>query len=189
MSTAPPKPSTPKERAEALAEARITASAVIDRLEIELKIETDGELASLAGVSKATVSTWRSRNSIPFELIVYLSLSGIVDLDYVLTGRGRLSGFLEPSESINDPELQREIFAAALAAALPIKATLDDVQRASEFIVERKKFLENFVVRTHKSDRSGLFSGKYIKHIREVIHDLTEKRLPPPKKPRQKAVK
>jgi len=112
-----------------------------------------------------------------------------IESPYVLTGRGRLSGFLEPSESVNDPELQREILAAALAAALPIKATLDDVQRASEFIIERKKFFEDFVVQTHKSDRTGLYSGKYIKHIQSVIQDLTEKRLQPLKKPRRKAAK
>jgi transcriptional regulator with XRE-family HTH domain len=166
MSTKGVPPSTPKQRRDALAKANITAADVLNALQIELGLETDQELAKLAGVSKATVSTWRSRNSIPYELVVFLSLQGLVDLNYVLTHRGRLSGFLDPSESLDDPDLVRTVEELALAETVPIKNEPADIERAAADLIRRRKTLLEFVKKSH---RNWQLRGPYIPFIVDVL--------------------
>lgn len=74
------------ERAETLARADVTANAVLDRVALELGLKQDVQLARLFGASKTTVSTWRSRNRIPFEELVYLHLTRRIDLMFFIFG-------------------------------------------------------------------------------------------------------
>ncbi len=161
--------STPAERRAALMAADVTADSVLNALQIELGIETDQELAEFAGVSKATVSTWRSRNSIPFEFVVFLSLSGLIDLNYVLTRRGRLSGFLRPSETLDDPTLLRELEEVALAEVAPVVLDKADIARAASDLVDRRQFYLEFLQQHHASDRSGILAGRYVSFAVDLL--------------------
>lgn len=78
-----------------LASRGITAAAVLDRLLEVLEFKKDIDLAKYLSVSKATVSTWRSRNKIPYDMILLAYLSRRIDLIYCLTGEkvGALSGY------------------------------------------------------------------------------------------------
>lgn len=79
----------------ALATFGVTAPKVLDRLLEVLSLKKDVELATLLNVSKATVSTWRSRNKIPYDAIVLLYLKSRIDLVYCLTGEkvGAVEGY------------------------------------------------------------------------------------------------
>ncbi len=58
------------------------------------KIGTDADLATHLGVSNKTVSSWRSRNSLPIEAVLQLSYETDHKIDYFLFGKDRtpLSG-------------------------------------------------------------------------------------------------
>lgn len=66
-----------------------SSQEVIERLKNALSISTDTELANVLGVTKATVSNWRSRNS--FDVRLLHTKCSHLNLDWVLTGRGSAS--------------------------------------------------------------------------------------------------
>lgn len=69
-----------------LAERGVTAPAVLDRLLEVLELKRDADLASYLQVSKATISTWRSRNKIPYDVILMIYIEKKIDIIYCLTG-------------------------------------------------------------------------------------------------------
>jgi hypothetical protein len=97
------------------------------RLKQELGVATDGEVAEALGLSKASLSDRKRRNSFPFDLVFSLSdrrPSGALDVVYVITGE-RISGHAHASaEAVlrvtherGDEELMRIARAVAEAAA------------------------------------------------------------------------
>lgn len=66
----------------------LTASDVLDRLRDQFEWETDTAMAVALGVTKSTLSGWRGRNSIPFEICVQLAEDKGLSLDWILLGRG-----------------------------------------------------------------------------------------------------
>lgn len=86
------------------------ANAVIDRLKAIMRIETDIELATALGVSRSTVSVWRSRGKIPYQEIVREAIKNKFSVDWVLTGRWSDKFTSGPASSV----IQSDILAAVL---------------------------------------------------------------------------
>lgn len=61
---------------------------ILSRLKLVLKVNNDNELAVRLGVSKATVSNWKSRNSIDFPLV--FSFCEHINLDWLIYGEGEM---------------------------------------------------------------------------------------------------
>lgn len=61
-----------------------STDAVINRLKIALSINQDNELADRLGISKSTLSSWKSRNSL--DLIKVLAICEQVDLNWLFRG-------------------------------------------------------------------------------------------------------
>jgi SOS-response transcriptional repressor LexA len=59
---------------------------ILERLKNAKKIKTDTDLAELLGVKPNTVSGWRARKSIPYELIISFCDKEGVDVDWVFKG-------------------------------------------------------------------------------------------------------
>lgn len=59
---------------------------IIDRLKMVVKVNTDSELANAIGVSKSTISNWKNRKSIDYDLV--FSFCEHINLDWLLTGKG-----------------------------------------------------------------------------------------------------
>lgn len=59
---------------------------ILNRLKTALAASTDKELADLLGIKKATLSNWRTRNSIDFPLV--FSFCEHINIDWLITGRG-----------------------------------------------------------------------------------------------------
>ncbi len=66
-----------------------SSDEVLDRLKYALKIDTDSELANELGIKRATLSNWRSRNSIDLPLL--FSICESINLDWLITGRGEMT--------------------------------------------------------------------------------------------------
>lgn len=63
------------------------AAAVLERMKAGLGLETDIQLANALGISNKTISSWRSRNSIPLDTILDVSLRTSDGMDYLVLGR------------------------------------------------------------------------------------------------------
>lgn len=65
-----------------------SSKEVISRLKKALSLSTDNSLAEYLGVSKATLSNWKSRNTIDFPLM--FSKCEHLSMDWVIMGRGEM---------------------------------------------------------------------------------------------------
>lgn len=65
-----------------------SSKEVIERLKIALNLSSDNALAETLGVSKATLSNWKSRNSIDIPLL--FSKCEHISVDWLLTGNGAM---------------------------------------------------------------------------------------------------
>lgn len=65
-----------------------SSKEVIERLKIALNLSSDNALAETLGVSKATLSNWKSRNSIDIPLL--FSKCEHLSVDWLLTGSGAM---------------------------------------------------------------------------------------------------
>ena len=59
---------------------------IINNLKVHLNLQTDTKLAEYLGVKQPTISTWRSRNTLDYELII--SKCNKISAHWLLTGRG-----------------------------------------------------------------------------------------------------
>lgn len=66
----------------------LSSKEIIERLKIGLELSSDNALADTLGVSKTTLSNWKSRNSLDFSLV--FSLCEHISLDWLLTGKGKM---------------------------------------------------------------------------------------------------
>lgn len=59
---------------------------IIEQLKTGLNSKTDKDLCEKIGVPKQTLSGWKSRNSIPLEMIFDISQKFSLDLNWLITG-------------------------------------------------------------------------------------------------------
>ncbi|MCJ8509023.1 helix-turn-helix domain containing protein [Rhizobium lemnae] len=71
--------------------ASLKVPEILERMKSASGIGTDAHLATHLGVSNKTVSSWRSRNSIPIEAILQISEETNRRIDYFLFGEDRPS--------------------------------------------------------------------------------------------------
>lgn len=67
---------------------RTSAEAVVARLAEALGAESDSHLAKLLGTSPQTLSSWKSRDSVPYAKCVSLATENGWSLDWLLAGTG-----------------------------------------------------------------------------------------------------
>jgi hypothetical protein len=79
-----------------------TANPILNRIKGLLGIETDSQLADNIKVKPNVISAWRKRNTIAFELIIYLCEINNWDLNYIILGRN-------PSDIYNNTPKKAEI--------------------------------------------------------------------------------
>jgi transcriptional regulator with XRE-family HTH domain len=81
------------------------AELIIERLKTAIDLVTDADLAAALGVSRTTLSNWRSRNSVPLSRIRDACKNYAVPIDYILTGN-----ILRASQPLLDVELVGYLF-------------------------------------------------------------------------------
>lgn len=63
-------------------------SQIINEIKSHLNIKTDSELANELGVSQPTISAWRKRNTLDYELII--TKCKIFNPEWLITGKGNI---------------------------------------------------------------------------------------------------
>lgn len=64
------------------------ANQIIDRLLEVHNLSSDSTLALSLNINKQSISNWRNRNSIPFELCMSIAKEKDIDLNWLLKGEG-----------------------------------------------------------------------------------------------------
>ena len=72
-------------------------SLIINEIKSHLNYKTDTELADFLGVKQPTISTWRKRNTIDYELII--AKCNDIDANWLITGEGEMLA----SDKLPDP--------------------------------------------------------------------------------------
>lgn len=90
----------------------ISKADMLDRIKICQDLKTDAELARFLGISPATLSNWKSRDSIDYDLV--FSKCESINLDWLLTGRGDMEKTDEPALAdirlIHRPKIPERIY-------------------------------------------------------------------------------
>ena len=66
-----------------------TTEEVLERLKLQLDVDSDRELAKALGVAASTLSSWRQREVVPYAICVDVALERGVNLDWLVLGRER----------------------------------------------------------------------------------------------------
>ncbi len=123
-----------------------TINEILDRLYKELGIKNDAEFCRKYGIKKNTLSTWKARNKIPYDLIDEITQNENLSLDWILQGRNNIQNkkievkYIEPKNTENkiDIPYYPETYAAAGAGAY-------NYEEAPKVISFTKAFLEELL--------------------------------------------
>lgn len=74
---------------------------IINRLKIALDIKTDNDLSERLTINKSTLSNWKNRNTLDFDLV--FSICEHINIDWLLTGDGNM---LKPSKQQSQVEVK-----------------------------------------------------------------------------------
>lgn len=131
-----------------------SSKEIIERLKIGLELSSDNALADTLGVSKTTLSNWKSRNSLDFPLV--FSLCEQISLDWLLTGKGNmLKGVVEQSPS---PQQSNEKEPTQL-----INQLLDTIKGQTEEIGQLKEQVRQLTI-----EKERLASNAHSSHAANV---------------------
>jgi len=68
----------------------VDMTKVLARLKLFFDIKTDTDLANFLAVKQPTISNWQRRNTIDMECIISKCNNSLMNLDWLLTGRGSM---------------------------------------------------------------------------------------------------
>jgi Bacteriophage CI repressor helix-turn-helix domain len=63
---------------------------IVKRLKEILNVRSDIELSAILDVPPTTISTWKSRDAIPFEICLKISDEKDIDLNWLFKGKGTM---------------------------------------------------------------------------------------------------
>jgi len=106
---------------------------VLERLSQVLGVDSDSSLSKELGVPRTTLSSWKNRDSVPYEQCIDIAKKCGVSLDWLLTGEGSM-------------------YKEQALPSLPVKLTtelmegLDDDQKREIYtVIEEKKRLNRLM--------------------------------------------
>ena len=78
-------------------------SFIINQIKLHLGIKTDSEFAEFLGVKQPTISTWRKRNTIDYDLII--TKCNNIDANWLLTGEGEMLKSDNNTPAVAEPQI------------------------------------------------------------------------------------
>lgn len=87
-------------------------SLIINEIKLHLGIKTDVELADYLGVSQPTISLWRKRNTLDYDLII--SKCNNINGHFLITGKGSINLLEKKEEPSFDKQLEEKSYVIEL---------------------------------------------------------------------------
>lgn len=86
-------------------------SGIIVRLKEKFNLKNDTQVANLLSVEQNTLSSWKTRNKIPYEKLDELSINSNLSLDWILSGKNEFDKYQEMISYLEKlPSEKREIY-------------------------------------------------------------------------------
>jgi len=149
------------------------AAAVIDRMKMAVRVKTDTELATKIGVSKTTVASWRSRNSIPLFECVGVAEDAQVSLDWLIFGTLTHDTMFGFESAKGEPGIDFDLLTAVLRERkFEIEGAgstwEDDLKRARRLIAEYQRYAG--LVNTAALE--GVSRNDFVKTLRTLVQPV-----------------
>lgn len=132
-----------------------TAEDVLERIKVALGVPKDADLSRALDIPKTTISGWKQRNAVPYELCVQIADQKGASLDWLLTGQGQFTRTTPTEAGPQEPALSREE-----QEVLAIYRALDDDARREIQAVARERKRLRDVERQLQEIRSELAAAK-----------------------------
>ncbi|EHO41107.1 CI repressor [Caldithrix abyssi DSM 13497] len=146
-------------------------SEILERLKIAYNIKNDSRLADFLGVTRSTISTWKSRNSIDYDLVFAKCKN--LNINWLLTGQGSM--FLEPSPAgaVNDHtqeyQAKEQEIARLKKEIANLKEELKKIDKEDAADTLRLQALKN---RIKELETENISLSNQIKLLKEIIIEL-----------------
>lgn len=118
---------------------------VINDIKNHLNYKTDTELADFLGVKQPTISTWRKRNTIDYELII--AKCNDIDANWLLTGEGNMLKENNQKNTIAEParsfrKTADKIYPVQQVPVFNLDATMGLVPMINENGIDEDKIID-----------------------------------------------
>ncbi|HFH0413755.1 TPA: helix-turn-helix domain-containing protein [Salmonella enterica subsp. diarizonae serovar 61:i:z] len=130
------------------------SEVVLARLKQVFSVSSDVALCEALSVSPQTLSSWKSRNKIPYANCVDVSTQRNVSLDWLLTGRGTMYITSNQAESRDCSQCAQ--------------------QAPDEMTVREKKLLELFRVLSPEEQKNILLDAEKGQRLNELEREVKE---------------
>ena len=140
----------------------ISSKDAIERLKKGLNRSSDHALAELLGISKATLSNWKSRNSIDIPLV--FSKCEQISIDWLLTGYGSM--LKTKSTSASSPSCEEPT---------PLSKDTNNITNKQDIIEKSNALVDPFLMLIRERDATIKEQAEEIGHLKEQIRQLTLK--------------
>lgn len=130
------------------------SEVVLARLKQVFSVSSDVALCEALSVSPQTLSSWKSRNKIPYANCVEVSTQRNVSLDWLLTGRGTMYITSNQVESRNCSQCAQQV--------------------PDEMTVRERKLLELFRVLSPEEQKNILLDAEKGQRLNELEREVKE---------------
>ncbi len=135
--------------------------SILEKVKMLAEVETDVELSELFGVKAGTISAWRKRNTMNYDVLITLCQKHNWDLNYILSQNdGNLSSNVKGNPN---PKVHNQVTIKAK------KSTTDQINNLGDNAQISNKFGSPQAVSEHnewyKSDPEA-----YLNHLKEQIN-------------------
>ncbi|MGJ1328514.1 LexA family transcriptional regulator [Sphingobacterium multivorum] len=148
-------------------------SLILNKIKDHLKIVNDKDFATFLGIKQNTLSTWKSRNSIDYDLII--SKCDFINGDWLLTGRGNMIISADQSQQPHIEDKENHLIPLYDTIATAGKSTVDmaPVLLPSEYIDAGDWFRDaTAAMRVHGDSMYPEYHSGSIVAIKEVNKGL-----------------
>lgn len=133
-------------------EIKVDKSIIINELKKYLNIKTDTKFAEFLGIKQNTISSWKSRNMLDYDLII--SKCDKINANWLITGKGEM--LIEKEKTISTENLIKEDLkdrCKSLEESVRLLKQENELLKKIIDLTDRIYFLENS---KHKSKKDQI---------------------------------
>ena len=136
---------------------------IINELKNYLNIKTDSEFAKFLGLKQNTISSWKSRNSLDYDLII--SKCDQINANWLLTGEGEMLKSKVSNNNLDPDDNFEEIQGLTDIALYDVQLSEEKLKKANKRIELLEELVESYKLEINdlKNELSKFTKGKTIR--------------------------